>query len=434
MKTEAWINEFAGRKILIWGFAREGRSSLRWIHTLLPDLPVTVCIPSRELSALNREKEFEPVSYIAQEVMVPSDYDMIIKSAGIVIPEGMDRSNITQQSQLFLKHHRDQTIGITGTKGKSTTASLTHAILSEKTKSHLVGNIGIPCFDILPVLEDNEPVVFEISCHQLEYSPYSPHIGVYLNLYEEHLDHYRDFQAYADAKANVFRHQKEGDTAILNEALPYVKERPDALRIGRDITVNGNTIRVTDHQVEVTDCRLIGTHNLLNAGVAYAATLSYGVSEQQFLKALSEFVPLPHRLEKIAEKNGVIFVNDSISTIGQASIAALKSLPQTEVILIGGMDRGIDYRELEDWLYTHPRLHVIFMYATGKRIYEELKEKNHLHAGMHVCQDLEEAVHTGAALCHPGGILLLSPAASSYDHFRNFEERGEVFAQLVEAL
>ena len=432
LNAEAWKREFEGKRILIWGFGREGKSSLKWIHTLLPDLCVTIAEPLARLSSLMSEDA--NVRLLAEEDMNPSDFDMILKSPGIVTPPGMDVSRLTQQSHLFLKHHRDQTVGITGTKGKSTTASLTAAVLSKGYRTHLVGNIGIPCFDILPILEAGDMVAFEISCHQLEHCPYSPKIGVYLNLYEEHLDHYASFQAYADAKANVFRHQTEGDTAILHQDLSYVRERPDALLIGRDITVEGNTLRCLDRSVTARRPKLIGAHNLLNAATVYAIAGLTGIRDEAFLDALDEFAPLHHRLEKIAVKNGVTYVNDSISTIGQASIAALASLPETDVILIGGMDRGIGYEELEDALASRRDLHVIFMYATGKRIYEEMEAKGQLHERMHRCADLAEAVNLSAALCRKGHIVLLSPAASSYDHFRNFEHRGEVFAELVDRL
>ncbi|MBR2760319.1 MAG: UDP-N-acetylmuramoyl-L-alanine--D-glutamate ligase [Solobacterium sp.] len=433
MNTEAWKAEFEGRKILIWGFGREGKSSLAWIRHLLPDLPLAVAEPASRLESL-RQMNLENVTLIREEEINTDDYDLILKSPGIVFPKGMDRSKISQQSHLFLKHHRQQTIGITGTKGKSTTASLAAAVLSEQYRTHLVGNIGIPCFDILPELKEEDQVVFEISCHQLEYCPYSPRIGVYLNLYEEHLDHYESFQAYGDAKANVFRNQEEGDIAILHEDLPYAEEREDAYLIGRDIHAEGKTLFFKEHSVTAKHPKLIGAHNMTNAAIVYAIARLLDVSDASFLRALDEFQPLHHRLEKIAEKDGITYVNDSISTIGQASIAALNSLPETDVILIGGMDRGIDYKALEDCLASRKDLHVIFMYATGRRIHEEMKTAGQLHDNMHVCDDLEAAVKLAARLCRKGHIVLLSPAASSYDHFKNFEERGEVFGRLVEQL
>ena len=433
MNTEAWKAEFLGKRILIWGFGREGKSSLKWIRTLLPGYPLTIAEPRARLSSLNTEG-LENISLIAEEDMDAENFDLILKSPGIVTPKNMDLSRLSQQTHLFLKHHGKNTVGITGTKGKSTTASLAHAVISKEYRCHLAGNIGIPCFDILPELKEDDIVVFELSCHQLEHCSYSPKTAVFLNLYEEHLDHYDSFQAYGDAKANIFRHQKEGQTAILHQDLPYVQERADAILIGRDITAEGKVLSACGKQVTVRNPKLIGAHNMLNAAVVYALAGRLGISDSAFLDALDEFEPLHHRLEKITEKNGILYVNDSISTIGQASIAALNSLSLTDVILIGGMDRGIDYGALEDCLAERTDLHVIFMYAAGERIFHEMKEKGTIHENMHVCSGLEEAVKLSSSLCRRGHIVLLSPAASSYDHFRNFEHRGEVFARLVEEL
>ena len=431
MNRNAWKQEFEGKKILIWGFGREGRSSLRWIRTLCPSQPVDIAEAAVTDTLLAAAQEFGNVNVLPQSETDFASYDMVIKSPGIVIPEGMDRSNITQQTHLFLKHHGHQTVGVTGTKGKSTTTSLCHAVLSARYRTHLIGNIGIPCFDILDKLNDEDLCAFEVSCHQLEDCQYSPHVAVFLNLYEEHLDHYSGFQAYGDAKANVFRHQSEGETAILGKDLSYAAERPDALLIGTDIRAEGSTLIVRDRRITIKDTKLIGSHNMVNLATAWAVGLQYGISDAEFLKAAADFEPLHHRLEYIGERDGIRFVNDSISTIGQASIAAMNALPETDVILIGGMDRGIEYRELEDYLYSHPDITAVFMYATGKRIYEELQSRSMIHERMYLCQELSDALACGIAHCRKGHILLLSPAASSYDHFKNFEERGDVFRRMA---
>ena len=431
MKQEEWRNEFAGRKILIWGFGREGRSSLLWIRTVCPGLPLDIADGTITESLKSEVQSYGNVRLLAQDNVDFSSYDMILKAPGIPVPTSFDRSNLTQQTHLFLKHHGFQTIGITGTKGKSTTTSLVHTVLSQQYTCHLIGNIGIPCFDILPVLEETDLCAFEISCHQLEDCPYSPHTAVFLNLYQEHLDHYADYQAYGNAKANIFRHQKPGETAILNQELFCAEERTDALLIGRDIRAEGHLLIAGSHMLEVTDCSLIGAHNYLNLAVVLAVADRYGIREDAFRSAVSSFAPLHHRLEYIGEHNGIRFVNDSISTIGQAAIAALNSLPDTDVILIGGMDRGIDYADLEEVLKERKDLYIIFMYATGRRIMEELRNQGAVHDHMILKADLEEALACAKQYCRRGHIVLLSPAASSYDHFRNFEERGEIFARLA---
>jgi UDP-N-acetylmuramoylalanine--D-glutamate ligase len=176
---------------------------------------------------------------------------------------------------------------------------------------------------------------------------------------------------------------------------------------------------------------LIGDHNYQNLAVAYYAAEQYGISDEQVLDACRHFVPLHHRLEDLGENNGIRYVNDSISTIGQACIQALRSIQNVDTVLIGGMDRGISYAELENYLYERKDVQVIFMYATGHRIFAEMKEKTLMRDGLYQTEDLNEAVSLAKQLTRKGHTCLLSPAASSYDHFKNFEERGKIFEKLA---
>ncbi len=433
MLSDGWKEEFEGKKILIWGFGREGRSSYSLIRKVLPEQWIDICEPRKnEAALLKAVEETTHTKAVFEEDAAFDRYDMILKSPGIVIPEGMSKDNITQESELFLKHYRNQVIGITGTKGKSTTTSLMYAILGKKFPMHLIGNIGIPCFDCIENLAPEDLCAFEISCHQLEYGKYSPHVAVFLNLYEEHLDHYGSFKAYGDAKANIFRNQEKQDLTIINASLQeYVKEIEHPILIGKDIYNNGRTLVTPEGTITVDNCKLIGSHNYLNLAIVYEVAKHYGISDADFLQACSEFEPLHHRLENIGTKDGITYVNDSISTIGPSCIMALEALDQVDSVLVGGMDRGIEYDELEDYLSVHKELHVIFMYATGKRIFEEMKNKNLAHENMAYVENLTEAVSMAKKVTRPGHICLLSPAASSYDHFKNFEERGAVFERLA---
>ena len=147
--------------------------------------------------------------------------------------------------------------------------------------------------------------------------------------------------------------------------------------------------------------------------------------------AIRKFHPLAHRLQDLGENsNGIRFVNDSISTIGQACIQALESIDNVDVVLVGGKDRGIDYTDLENYL-SQSRVHVLLMYATGRRIAQEMQAKGLYRDGMEIVDDLKQAVTRAQQICRKHHTVLLSPAASSYDHFKNFEERGEVFTRLV---
>ena len=431
-ERSAWRSEFEGQRILIWGYGREGRATAELIHAVCPDLSFT--ITDRQPQAVAEAKTLHPYAIVRlQEEIDFGVYTMILKAPGIVLPKDFSHAGLTSETQLFLKHYGQRTIGITGTKGKSTTAALTAAMLGEGGPVHLVGNIGVPCFAVIDALGERDRIVFEMSCHQLEFSTFSPHVAVFLNLYEEHLDHYGTFAAYGNAKANIYRHQHPGDILFADPQIASVgEERSDFIRIGSDVYAKGRCLHIPGHVLTVADCALIGSHNAQNAAVAYAIAHHCGISDAQVLHALSLFKPLPHRLEKIGVFQGVCYVNDSISTIGQSAIRALEALPETDCILIGGMDRGIAYDELEDYLGGHRHLQVILMYAAGERIYTEMKQKGLLRPTILLTDTLEQAVMEGKKRTRKGHICLLSPAAASYDHFKNFEERGEVFRRLVE--
>lgn len=432
MSLEAWKHEFEGRKILIWGFAREGRATWKLIRRLLPEMRIAVAeSPKSDLDQI-RGLDHNLDVYADSEVDF-SRYDMIIKSPGIAVPEGLDRSAITEETELFLKHYADRTIGITGTKGKSTTTSLIYALLKEGCRVNLIGNIGVPCFEVIDGMEKGELACFEMSCHQLEFCRFSPHIAVFLNLYEEHLDHYGTFENYAQAKANILRYQKDGDIAVVHPDLKeYVPQWTEHVYwIGKDIHADGQTLIVPGHTLSIRESRLIGAHNYQNLAVAYFVAVQYGIANTQVKEAVKKFCPLPHRLEDLGEYGGIRFVNDSISTIGQSCMQAVRTLPNVDTVLVGGMDRGIDYDSFEHFLYEEKNLRVIFMYAAGSRIFREMKEKGLVRDGLYQSSDLADAVKLAKTMTRPHHICLLSPAASSYDHFKNFEERGEVFRKLA---
>lgn len=432
MSLEAWKKEFEGKKIVVWGMGREGKSTLAFLRRLFPDMKIAI--------AERSDADFDVLYQLDENIEVFADdtldfnaYDMIIKSPGIVVRDGIDKTKITEETDLFLKHYGKQTIGITGTKGKSTTTSLVYALLKEARMVNLCGNIGVPCFEVIDDMEKGELACFELSCHQLEYCTHSPHIAVFLNLYEEHLDHYGTFEKYAEAKANILKYQDEEDIAIIHPDLKCFVQpwNEHVYTIGKDIYADGTTLITPMHTLSIRQSRLIGAHNFQNLAIAYFISTLYDVTNTQVKEAVKKFSPLPHRLEYLGEKDGIRFVNDSISTIGETCIKAVEALDHVETVLVGGMDRGISYDAFEDFLHDRNDLQIIFMYESGKRILREMEQKHLLRDGLYEVNDLKEAVALAKKITKPGNICLLSPAASSYDHFRNFEERGEVFARLA---
>lgn len=431
------FNLLAFKRILIAGYGREGQSSERLLKLLFPrGKNYDIAHNDEEIKNLLSEKE----------------YDMILKSPGIpsFFFDGLCASEIiSSQADIFLQVYQDCTIGITGTKGKSTTATLTHHILQQclgnKTRRFiLAGNIGIPLFDIIPELDANTIVVAELSCHQLENIRRSPSISLLLNLYQEHLDHYRSYDDYKLAKMQIALRQLPGDHFFYCSDSQDLRELVEAHKGELRQVVKSYTLSEAKHSfLSDADTPLPGDHNLSNIYAVYLMTSLLGVTATSFLDSLSSFKGLEHRLEKVAVKGSITYYNDSISTIPQTTIAAIEALKEVHALILGGFDRGIDYRPLVEFLECTElgkKINCIVLLGNaGKKIMELIKCRQTSMPRSYMTHfdsdySLEEAVefvtrHTGL-----GGICLLSPAASSYDHFKNFEERGREFKRVVAML
>ena len=413
------LNRLRGKRILVLGFGREGRSTLRFLNKYLSDAVVAVA----------DKNEMEGVQHFGigyLEAMY--DYDIVIKTPGISLKDFDTKGvEITSQTDLFLGQLHGQTIGITGTKGKSTTTSLIyHLLKSSGRDAILTGNIGIPCFDIMEEIKPESIVVYELSAHQLEYVHNSPRVGVLLNVFEEHLDHFGTMQRYKAAKLNLLRFMDEDDTAVIHESLLN-----DAL----ELFVNNKVFSLFDFDevIDRTALPLKGEHNYQNVKAALLACDAYGVDYRELVPHLYTFKPLEHRLEPVGTFNGVTFVNDSISTIPQAAISACEALGHVDFLLLGGFDRGIDYQPLADYLKTHPVPHLLFTGKAGERMMELMAKVPEPVEGPTITHysTMEEAFDYLSAHAKHGDVCLLSPAASSYDQYKNFEERGAKFKRLA---
>ena len=385
-----------GKRILIWGYGREGKSTERFLQTHCK--PQSVEVYEGKVEGIDEEK-----------------YDLIVKSPGIHVERYSPK--YTSQTEMFLDQFRSQTIGVTGTKGKSTTSSMLYHVLSAclDRKVLLVGNIGIPCFDAYDNIDDDAVVVFEMSCHQLANNPFSPHVAVFLNLYEDHLDYYHTRENYFATKKNITTHQTADDWFFYGNDVPPVETAAQKRLITFD---DPRTFQM----------KLKGAHNQFNARFVYGiATELFGCADAQIRAAIADFNGLPHRMEFVAAVNGVEYYNDSISTIPEATVRAAGSIPNVKTIMIGGMDRGINYDELIDFIMAHPEYTYILSYASGKRIFDAV---SHLPYCLYA-EELPQAVALAKQITPAGGAVLFSPAAASYGYFKNFEDRGEVFKSLV---
>ncbi len=351
------------------------------------------------------------------------DYDIVIKTPGISLKDfDVKGVEITSQTDLFLSQFHAQTIGISGTKGKSTTTSLIYHLLKESGHDAiLTGNIGIPCFDIMEQIHADSIVVYELSAHQLEYVHNSPRVGVLLNVFEEHLDHFGTFERYKHAKFNLLRYMGADDYAVVHDSLLM-----ETLSLG----VNNVTFSRMEFDIDEEALPILGPHNLLNAKAALCACSAIGVDVREVIPHLYTFKPLEHRLEPVGAFDGVTFVNDSISTIPQAAIAACETLGRVDFLLLGGFDRDIDYTPLVEYMLEHPVPHMLFTGMAGERMMAMMKSRG-VVSNLVVYHNMEEAFDYLGNHAKPNDVCLLSPAASSYDQYKNFEERGRKFKQLA---
>ena len=408
------LNRLRGKRILILGFGREGKSSLAFVKKYLPEAQVAVADKNAMEGVTHSGDRYLQAVY---------DYDIVIKTPGISLKDFDTKGvEITSQTDLFLSQFHAQTIGISGTKGKSTTTSLIYHLL--KSSGHdaiLTGNIGIPCFDIMEQIHEDSIVVYELSAHQLEYVHNSPRVGVLLNVFEEHLDHFGTFDRYKHAKFNLLRYMDADDCAVVHESLLM-----ETLGLG----VNNVTFSRMDFDIDEEALPILGPHNLLNAKAALCACVAYGIDVREVVPNLYTFKPLEHRLEPVGTFGGITFVNDSISTIPQAAIAACQTIGKVDFLLLGGFDRDIDYQPLVDFMREHPVPHLLFTGKAGERMMAMMVK---VQTNKVRYATMEEAFEYLKSHSKPGDVCLLSPAASSYDQYKNFEERGRKFKQLAMA-
>ncbi len=431
-RQQSLTNLLSGRRILIAGYGREGKSTHALLQKIVPDTPIDIACNDDEIFA-----------HLEQATQLGQPYDLIIKSPGISTMkfEGRcDLGTLTSQTDLFLQVYHDLTIAVTGTKGKSTTTTLIHHILSQAlgTQRHilLAGNMGIPLFDILDQIDDQSLIVAEFSCHQLENIHRAPHIGVILNLYQEHLDHYHDYHDYQMAKMQMMLRQQAEDHCFYCTDSPDLVDRVD--EIHSKVISHIHPYAYTPKLQQLTSL-LQGNHNRSNIAVARQVTSLLGVTSDQFNTALNSFHGLPHRLELVGTFNDITFYNDSISTIPEAAIAAIEALQQVDTLILGGFDRGIEYAALADYLADNARAgrkvsNLVFVGRAGARMLQEWTDRpDQPILGRHTL--VENGYDTIVEWCYshtqPGHICLLSPAAASYDAFRNFEQRGYTFKSLV---
>jgi UDP-N-acetylmuramoylalanine--D-glutamate ligase len=440
------FSDLEGSSIGVWGAGREIRSFASQLRHRLPAARISVIAfdqppAASEVQAIAEDAK---VAVAAEVVSALVGCDAIVRSPGVSIhrPELIELRErgipIATATGLWLAEHGGRNVvGITGTKGKSTTAALAqHLALAAGRDTALGGNIGIPALDLL----DREPpelVFLELSSYQIADLADGPETAVITNLFREHLDWHHSEKAYREEKLRIFS-LPGVRTAVVNAREPELVEAAAAVEnvvlygepSGWDYDEDGLR-RAGELVVAAADLPLAGPHNALNLCAALTALEANGVTPP-LPEALAGFASLPHRLQACGEAGGVAWVDDSISTTPESTLAALEAFPNREMVLLaGGQDRGQDYAGLGTALARRGAA-VVGMPTTGERVVAAARQGGVPPTRAVAATDLADAVEMARALARPGGVILLSPAAPSYDRFRNFEERGDRFRELLE--
>lgn len=454
--------EFSGKKIAVLGLGIEGLSSALYLASR--GAKVTVLDQKLEDQFNKEDSEKLREKHITlgggeRYLDNLSKFDIIVRSPGVKLttPQLVDaqksRVVITSQTKLFFDFCPCPIIGVTGTKGKGTTASLIYQMLKKQGfDAYLGGNIGKPPFQFLDILNDQSIVVLELSSFQLQDLTKSPHIAVLLMVTSEHLDYHKDTYEYVDAKRNIVRFQTEKDFAIINRDYPATHEsdihtKARVFQVSRERETTGDGCYLKENIVwvrqgisgkkiiNIKDILLQGRHNLENVCAAVMAAMLAGVSKEQIASVLKTFRGLEHRLQLVGEVKGVKYYDDSFSTTPETAIAAIEAFKQPEILILGGSSKGSDFSELGRVIGNAQNIKAIIgIGVEWIRIKARISVESEKFLVVEEAKDIHQIVQKAAAIAKHGDIVLLSPACASFDMFTNYKERGEQFKQEVEKL
>ena len=379
---------------------------------------------------------------------------MIFKTPGMRydVPELLkakeNGSIVTSEMEVFFEVCPSHIIAVTGSDGKTTTTTLIHKMMTDAGyKTWLGGNIGNPLLTDTEKMKENDWVILELSSFQLHTMRKSPEIAVITNISPNHLDMHKDYKEYIDAKKNIMLYQNEGDTLIVNAdnqvtadigksangAVKYFSRNGMA-----DVYLDGNIIKRGIVEIlNIKDIKIPGIHNVENYMAAIAA-VSGLVSKDVIVNVAKTFGGVEHRIELVRTLDGVKYYNSSIDSSPNRTINTLRVFPNKVIMIAGGKDKGIPYDEIGPALAEHVKV-LILIGATSDKIQEALDaEINKTGNGKDIevirATSYEDAVNTARSKAHDGDVVLLSPASTSFDMFRNFEERGNLFKKIVNEL
>jgi UDP-N-acetylmuramoylalanine--D-glutamate ligase len=428
--------------VLLVGYGIENRSVYSFLKRVFPDIEIAIADQKAP-----RDLPTGATTYFGKDYLnAAANYETLVRAPGVPPTQLPKNKNIITATQIFFALNKKPTIGITGTKGKSTTSALIfHLLKTAGIQAQLLGNIGTP---ILEGINTNAEIsVIELSSFHLEDLRVSPNIAVLLAIAPEHLDHHGSTTAYIEAKLNIARHQKDTDKLVIHSSHRGQKELGGASsKIFFDLTPqtsshyssSGSTIIENSTQeplISINNTKLVGEGNVQNIIAALEVAKFFDIPKTTLKQGLLTFSPLPHRLEPVGEFKGVHFYNDSLCTVPEALRNAINAFgEQVQTVIVGGYDRGISFIEAGRAIAHSAVENVIYFPTTGEKILQHTLEHTSRPIVSVRVTSMKEAVLAAYNLTAKGRICLLSPASPSFSVFKDYADRGDQFKSWVTSL
>lgn len=446
-----------GKKIAIIGFGKEGVSAANFLGVanqiiIYDDKPRSAIDPT-----FFKKIKIKNVGFYFDGSLPDLSFDYVIRSPGVRLDHSLIQkltsqgSILTSPTKIFFDACPGKIIGVTGTKGKGTTATLIYQMLKTKYKSvFLAGNIGTPALDILPKVTKDSLVVLELSSFQLIDLARSPYIAVVLMTTSEHLDWHEDTQDYRQAKESIVKFQSPTDFAVINydfEASKNFAQKTKArvyfvstkTKTNGVYTINGSVIsKIAGHEevCQTKDVILPGRHNLQNVIAAVSVAKILQVRNQNIVKILKTFKGLPHRLQLVDKIDNVKFYNDSFSTTPETTIAAAEAFKSPKILILGGSSKKSDFSKLSQKINSDQTIKALILVGQeARRIRQSISQAGGFGGKIiEGCQNMSQIVRQAKKLAQSGDVVILSPACASFDMFKNYQDRGKQFIRQVKKL
>ncbi len=444
-------------KVLVIGIARSGIAVAKFLRGKGAEVTLTDIKDRQQLGSIVEDLERSDINLVLgqQPDIKREDISFIVVSPGVPLTiEPIQKAYrqaipVYSEVEIASRYAKAPIVAITGTNGKTTTTSLIGEMFENAGyKTFVAGNIGVPVIEKVEAFQKEDMIVAEVSSFQLETTKeFKPKVSLILNITPDHLDRHGNLENYAEAKAKIFANQDSSEFTVLNfddqRVAALAKEtkgkviffsRKHILEEG--VYVDDGQIIAKIHKVQqaicpINDVKIPGNHNLENALAAVAVGISQGLEALVIADTLRTFGGVSHRLEFVTETNGVKFINDSKGTNPDASIKALEAYPEPIVLIAGGKNKGSDFGEFADKIKSKVK-ELVLIGQAAPQIREAVE--NIGFTNIHEAKDYPEAVKMAHQLASPGDIVLLSPACASWDMFNSYEERGDLFKQVVNDL